>query len=406
MIEKAYNEALKVLGRCVDATGMKASGMSEGYPQIWARDSMITLLGASQTDEKNIKDLFRVSLETLSKYQSKLGYIPINVDIETKKADTTNYGGIDSNLWYIIGHSVYYKRYGDLDFLKLHSAAIEKAMIWLEYQDSNNCGLLEMQEAADWGDLLANRGNALYCNTLYYKALMVYAEMLSTLGCDASEEYVKKAQEVNEKINLLLWPGDTERKIGLIKEKDYCQEWLKIVRMSSELLCNGKYYLPYASFRDFGFHCDALGNSLAIIFGLSDDEKSNKIIDYFIQTGMNKPYPIIVNYPPINPGEKDWREYYRNYSLNLPYQYHNGGIWPFVGGFYVAALVKAGKIKFAEEELENLALANYKGKGFEWEFNEWLNGRSGMPSGMQYQAWSAGMYIFAYNCVRKKQVDM
>ena len=35
--------------------------------------------------------------------------------------------------------------------------------------------------------------------------------------------------------------------------------------------------------------------------------------------------------------------------LNLPHYYHNGGIWPFIGGFYVAALVKAGRLKEAQE---------------------------------------------------------
>jgi glycogen debranching enzyme len=53
---------------------------------------------------------------------------------------------------------------------------------------------------------------------------------------------------------------------------------------------------------------------------------------------------VRVLHPVIHPGNKDWREYYRNNNLNLPEQYHNGGIWPFVGGFYVAALVKAGRL--------------------------------------------------------------
>ncbi|MNR32828.1 hypothetical protein D3C85_1504510 [compost metagenome] len=61
--------------------------------------------------------------------------------------------------------------------------------------------------------------------------------------------------------------------------------------------------------------------------------------------------------------------------------------------------MKAGRREFALEELENLAKANRIGRKFDWEFNEWLNGRSGMPSGMAYQAWSAGMYIFAYKSV-------
>ncbi|NQX59956.1 amylo-alpha-1,6-glucosidase [Paenibacillus qinlingensis] len=397
IIEEAYRQSIHVVEQCMHAIGAKASALSEGYNQVFARDSIITFLGASLVENEVFKNSFRNTLDTLSKYQSRLGMIPLSVDVN-KPGIESSQGAVDSNPWYVIGHGVYYKRYKDMDFLRRNLESIKKAMLWLEYQDSNNCGLLEVQEAADWGDLYANRGNVLYDNVLYVKALVEYSNILELSG-ESGEESLSKAEDVKTKLNLLLWPGDVEEKTKIVNENGYCQEWLRIIRMSSELYWFGKFYLPYASFRDFGHHCDALGNSLAILFDIADDVKANTIIDHFTQTGMNKPYPIMANYPPIMPGDKDWREYYRNAHLNLQYQYHNGGIWPFVGGFYVAALMKAGKKEFAIEELENLAKANQIGRRFDWEFNEWLNGRSGMPSGMAYQAWSAGMYIFAYKCV-------
>ncbi|MEZ4584626.1 MAG: hypothetical protein R3A10_23830 [Caldilineaceae bacterium] len=44
---------------------------------------------------------------------------------------------------------------------------VDKALVWLEYQDMNECGLLEVPEAADWMDLLAVRYNVLYDNALW-----------------------------------------------------------------------------------------------------------------------------------------------------------------------------------------------------------------------------------------------
>jgi len=35
----------------------------------------------------------------------------------------------------------------------------------------------------------------------------------------------------------------------------------------------------------------------------------------------------------------------------------------------------------------------------EWEFNEWLHGEHGHPMGFGEQAWSAEMYLYAYNAV-------
>jgi hypothetical protein len=43
----------------------------------------------------------------------------------------------------------------------------------------------------------------------------------------------------------------------------------------------------------------------------------------------------------------------------------------FVGGFYVAALVKVGRHVAAEKALENLAVLNYQGG-----FNEWPHGET------------------------------
>lgn len=75
--------------------------------------------------------LLRTSLQILAGQQSGLGAIPNNVSVATWRLDHTNAG------------------------------SLERALLWLRYQDSNGCGLLEVREAADWADLLANRFNIL-----------------------------------------------------------------------------------------------------------------------------------------------------------------------------------------------------------------------------------------------------
>ncbi|MDI6782470.1 MAG: amylo-alpha-1,6-glucosidase [bacterium] len=115
---------------------------------------------------------------------------------------------------------------------------------------------------------------------------------------------------------------------------------------------------------------------------------------------MDSPYPVKAVYPAVIPGAQDWREYYRNNNLNLPNQYHNGGIWPFIGGFYIAALAKAGRKNKAEYQLFKLAELNAKGIQGEWEFTEWAHGVTGEPMGARSQAWSAGMYLYAFHAVK------
>ena len=52
------------------------------------------------------------------------------------------------------------------------------------------------------------------------------------------------------------------------------------------------------------------------------------------------------------------------------WQYHNGGIWPFVGAFFAAALAQTGLREHAAE-----ALAKVPGESLgDWAFTEWLHG--------------------------------
>jgi glycogen debranching enzyme len=182
--------------------GLMAS--PEGYPHVWARDSVITSLGAALPGHEYC---LSVSLRTLASQQSELGAIPNNVSVATGRLDHTNAGSVDSNLWFILGHALQHRTSGDMGFLQEQWPTLEKALLWLRYQDSNGCGLLEVHEAADWADLLANRFNVLYDNVLWYAALRAMAEMAQALGLDALR-YACMADDVRHKIRIVLWVGE------------------------------------------------------------------------------------------------------------------------------------------------------------------------------------------------------
>ena len=394
----ALAKAEAILGQECSPIGLMAS--PEGYPHVWARDSVITSLGALLSPGH--EDCLRISLATLAGQQSELGAIPNNVSVATGRLDHTNAGSVDSNLWFILGHAFQHRATGNTAFLRSQWPVLEKALLWLRYQDSNGCGLLEVHEAADWADLLANRFNILYDNVLWYAALRAMAEMADALGADGAS-YGALADDVRHKIRIVLWVGE-ESKAEWGPGCPGHTEWKHTLSQVDPVLVKRPFFLPYVAFRDFGDYCDVFGNLLAILLGVANPAQEKRILDYLHQVGIAEPYPVRVLHPVIHPGNKDWREYYRNNNLNLPEQYHNGGIWPFVGGFYVAALVKAGRMHEARLQLAKLAEVNRLGVEEEWEFNEWCQGRTGRPMGYPHQAWSAGMYIFAYRCVAEEKV--
>ena len=410
IIEQARERALEILHACAMPYGFRASALAAGYPQVWARDSVITFLGAVASGDAALIAAGRASLEIMSAYQSRLGLIQLNVNPDSGYVSTENAGAVDSNLWFLIGQYLYFQQTGDTDFLARQWSHIHRALVWLEYQDMNACGLLEVPEAGNWMDLLAVHYNTLYDNVLYYAAVLGYQEMAKRLPDDVTRyQPIVGAADLHERLNLLLWID----RCWVAKHFASHLEKLKSIRLEWFMLYHNigtissrPFYLPWVAFRDYGDWCDSLGNVLAIITGVADRHRSTHILRYMRQVGMADPYPTKAIYPPIYPGERDWRAYYRSRNLNLPHQYHNGGIWPMIGGFHVAALVRQEWVSEAERLLTALAEANRQGLNGEWEFNEWLHGERGQPMGYERQAWSAAMFLYAEHAVRTGRLPL
>jgi len=374
---KAYDKAIDVIKACSKKTGFYASGLRGGYEALWSRDSMITAFGASMV-EKKFKTHFMRSLNLLKQWQTDKGQIPncvgsYNID---RRSDKT-YNTIDSSLWYIIGHYIYAKAYNDRSLIERHKKSIARALIWLKYQDPNEDSLLTQLPTMDWQDAFPHKyGHVINTQALYYGALKM-------VGDDKTAEHLKKI--VNGKVEKYLALYD--KKLG--------------------------FYLPWNwknhdGDREQEEWFDSLGNILAILTGLATKPIANSILKHIERNDINMPYGCKAIWPPIHKGDKEWHSYFSKCDARTPYHYLNGGVWPFIGGFYVAALVKMKKYAKAEEELKDLAKGNMQAieirklKG-EYEFNEWLDGKSGRPKGEPYQAWSAGTYIYAYECVKQRK---
>ena len=400
-------------------------GSNQAYQQVWARDSMICGFGLWLTSDPEGRAILARSLDTLRRFQGPLGKIPHNVGMtgvsdpaliahggvlqppleeNIEVEDTIHAGCVDGNLWYIIGQYYDFTLRQHIDTLRAAWPSLEKALLWLRYQDSNECGLLEVHEAMDWADLFANRYNVLYDNVLYFAAWHCMGRMAAALGKDA-EFFFDNASDVRRKVNRLLWVGPEEpTDYDWVRQER--KEWLYPRRRVETELVERPFYLPYMGFRDYADRFDTLGNLLSILFGVADQQKADKILDYIHGCGLNDPFPVRALYPPIQPGERDWREYYRVRNLNQPNHYHNGGAWPFIGGVYVAALVQAGRPEEARCQLDKLTAMVRLGKQSEWEFNEWFHGLSGRPMGYAGQSWSAAMFLFAADAVEHGHVHI
>ncbi|MEO8596478.1 MAG: glycoside hydrolase 100 family protein [Candidatus Solibacter sp.] len=385
--DEALERAVEVLRKCSHAAGINASAGNSGHSQIWARDSMITLLGACTLDDAQVRAALRASIAALAAYQSDSGCIPNNVDPATGKVNFRAYA--DGGLWFVIGSSLIEPDY----------PRMRRVLDWYACQDVDRSGLISIHEASDWQDLFCTRGKGLYVNCLYVMALRRAAEVARRHGDAAGDTfYSQRAALVKDRINAGLWYSGDRQMLpfmaptfstdNLVSDSLGRQRWLP----SKRVLVDECYYLPYAAFRAVGEWFDSLGNLLAILSGVAAPAQADAILN-LIERHNLADLPLRAIHPPVMPDDPDWRPYYGD--LNQPNCYHNGGIWPFIGGFYVAALVKSGRQESAVAALQRLALLNRKGN-----FNEWHHGVTGEPLGVPGQAWSAGMYLYARECVR------
>lgn len=389
LIDTAYKKAIDILKLNSTMEGFKAS--SKRYNSIWARDGAITILGAVLTGNKDLLKTSLKTLKTLKKFQTDFGQIPSVYHLKEKEC---RYYAMDSTIWWIIGVHQYYKSTRDEKFLKKFWPAVEAAITNLQYQVMDNSGLIDSPEASDWMDSsIGRRGKVLYTNCLFFKSL----ECLNELSKAAGEKgYIKGLKDLKKRLNSLFWPSEEGRKFLYTSHTKFFDEAINSWR---------EHYVNYLSFEYYEDRCDILANSLAIIFKIASKEQAKRIIKYFERRHISIPYPANVLYPPVFYPNPTWNPkidlYREEEQRNLSYHYHNSGIWPFVGGFYILALLKDGKKKKAKKELEKLAQANKLGKEKSWEFNEWLHGKTGKPMGAIEQSWSAAGYIIAYKALKE-----
>jgi glycogen debranching enzyme len=328
----------------------------------------------------------------MADHQTESGQIPSNVQIKTNKPD---YGGIgeiasiDSVIWFVIGGCHYAADKGDLAFLEKIYPNLDLAMRWLRAHDSNNNGFIELPESSDWMDLFPRSYNVLYDEVLWYLACRDFSLVTRVLGQDPGA-YEELTEKIRSKIMRRFWP--TARKLSETKEAFSEKQFT---------LGDAQYLLAQISPFDFSWRCDVYANLLAALVGLLDEHQLNQLFSFLWGVGVNEPYPVKCLYPAVHSGANDWKDYFITNFLNLPDHYHNGGIWPFIGGLWVRFLVLSGRQELAHQELHKLADSCRLGIYGEWEFNEWLHGQTGRPMGKAHQAWSSASYIAAYNALHK-----
>jgi Alkaline and neutral invertase len=343
-----------------------------GYPEPYTRDLLISILGIAVSGNQKLLESIRKVLETLAKNQTQRGHIPSLVH------DKDDRGASDTTPLFLLATGIFRKVSSESDFLH---EAVEKALIWMEYQSPSDRYLVAQQPTSDWRDEQWVIGYGLFVNTLVYSYLRLLSKHeRADLVRREMSRFTIKAGTMNHHIHEGL----------VVKHKPYYAFWSYKIHSSERF--------------------DLLGNSIAILSGIASPSRADEMVSWIEEecANMRKRGELAVDLPPnffpyTNPEDPDWHTRYALY--NNPGEYHNGGMWPFICGFYVAALVAAKRYALAQEKLVELTrcikIANTDNLAF--GFNEWLKAQDGKPMGQDWQTWSAALYLYAAKCVEEKR---
>jgi glycogen debranching enzyme len=341
-----------------------------GYTAIFGRDAAVCAIGMALSGDKTLESAAAVGLHTLARHQAPNGQIAKFVDLQRQEADFWYLGCIDSTLWWLIALALLDRRHPSGGLRRRYAKQVRLATQWLLAQEHQHFFLLQQNEASDWADIMPRSGFVLYTNALWYFVKRLYA--------------IAHAPATLANFNGLFHPFSA----GIA-------EYRRARLLNDYVLQRGRnrdLYLSFVNFSFFGEEGDVFGNVLAVLMGLADDRAAVRTLDALTKAHVNDPYPVRAVTRPIQQSNSLWRPYMARHRQNFVWQYHNGGIWPMVGGFWIAALVCARRLEQARAELVKLArvcsLRN-------WAFTEWLHGKTYAPRGMAGQSWNAAAFLIA-----------
>ena len=380
MENTSYTKAIELLQRCSSSDGFLASAENtSNYKRVWARDGVICGLAALASGDENLIITFENTLETLANNQHKNGTIPSNV-LVTVNETQVSYGGlagrVDAVTWFVIGICQYafYKK--DSSFVSKYDSNIQKCLRLLEAWEFNNQHLIYVPLSGNWADEYITDGYVLYDQLLRIWALRSYNYF------QKSDEITSKIQKIEHQIVVNFTPNEIVPKYH---ERAY-----------NELQFKG--FMP-CSFSPAGYKTqfDAFANALVLLLNIGSDDFQNEIIKTFETIKNETDLKLIPAFwPPIQESDLDWNLLKNNCKYefrNYPYEFHNGGSWSMVNGFYGLALLSKNQKEKASQVLNSINNANEMEN---FSFFENFNTKTSKPNGVAFCAWSAAAAVFLH----------
>ena len=229
-------------------------------------------------------------------------------------------------------------------------------------------------QSADWADEYHHHGYILYNQLLRLWALRCAAELLT------NDDYADEALRVKNAI---------EKYYG---EKEHYAPHTERMRKESHF----PYWIMGFNTSTIYTQFDLQANALILLLRLGTTVQRQSLVSYINELYQAQQFLLPSFYPVIRNEDAAMHDLKNNYAYrfrNLPYEFHNGGLWCVWNGFMSMCIAKDDEVLSAKIS-NNIESACKKNN---WEFNECHHGKTHQPIGVAKCAWSAAGLILSKN---------
>jgi len=171
----------------------------------------------------------------------------------------------------------------------------------------------------------------------------------------------------------------------------------------------GRHWMASFAPSGYSYRFDAFANILASLLDVADAAQCATVDAYIRDELLDPELPLLPAFHPvIRPVDEDWEDLQMMFSYtfrNRPYEYHNGGLWPMITGFYVADLARRQQPEEARRCLQAVHRANaLEMDGEPWGFPEYVHGRELTPGGKRQLGWSAAAAVIGHHALQGRPV--
>ena len=352
-----------------------------GFPffEDWGRDTMIALMGCCLSSRQF--ETAESILRTFMAYCNK-GLMP---NLFPEGSNAPGYNTVDAALLFVVAVYEYYKRTGNMEFVKEAYPVMKEIITW--YRKGTDFGIHmdedslimagEGYDQVTWMDVRVEdilptprHGKPVEINAYWYNALRIMEMFAPEVDCESQFDYGSLAAKVKESFYNKFWNEEA----GCLKDV------LSGTEADNQIRCNQIW-------------------AISLPFSLLSKEQEKQVVETVFRK-LYTPYGLRT----LDPADAQFRPFYGGAQLDRDLAYHQGTVWTFpMGGYYLAYLkvndYSAEAKEYVSEQLRVMEAALRE--GCIGQLPEIYDGENPVSSkGCFAQAWSVGEILRVYDALR------